>query len=90
MTAKTPMRRAKTAKELAAAHKCSDRTIRRLIAEPRDDFEARSAALSERARELRAGGAKYKEIAAELGVSIGSVSRLLHGLYPSQTTSKAS
>jgi transposase len=90
VTAKKPVRRAKTARELAAKHGCSDRTIRRMIAEPRDDFEGRSATLSVRARELRAGGAKYKDIAAELGVSIGSVSRLVHGLYPSQTTKKAS
>ncbi|MFD4407602.1 replication protein RepB [Nocardia sp. NPDC058499] len=90
MTAKTPLRRAKTAKELAAKHGCSDRTIRRMIAEPREVFEGRAASLSEQARELRAGGAKYKEIATQLGVSIGSVSRLLHGLYPSQTTKKAS
>ncbi|MFQ6225811.1 hypothetical protein [Nocardia sp. NPDC002869] len=34
-------------------------------------------------------GAKYKDIAAELNMSIGSVSRLLHGLYPSQTSKKS-
>lgn len=92
MTAKNPVRRKKTAKEMAAKYGVSERHVRRLAAEPRSEFEARSltATKGERARELHAAGAKYKEIAAELGISIGSVSRLVHGLYPSQTTKKAS
>lgn len=77
MAAKNPVRRNKTAKELAEKWGASDRTIRRIIAEPREDYEARAAARRERAQSLRAAGATYRQIADELGISIGSVSSLL-------------
>ncbi|WP_228835731.1 hypothetical protein [Nocardia abscessus] len=48
------------------------------MAEPRDDYEARARAKQTRARELRARGATYRQIADDLGISIGSVSTLLH------------
>ncbi|AYF78141.1 HTH domain-containing protein [Nocardia yunnanensis] len=78
MAAENPMRRKKSAKELADKHGCSTRTIRRKIAEPRDDYVARAAAQRERAQQMRADGASYRAIADELGVPIGSVSSLLH------------
>lgn len=78
MPAKNPVRRAKTAKELAEQFGASDRTIRRMIAEPREKFEARAATKRQRAQQLRADGASYKQIADELDISIGSVSSLLH------------
>ncbi|MDO3651171.1 sigma factor-like helix-turn-helix DNA-binding protein [Nocardia mangyaensis] len=56
----------------------SERSIRNIVAEPRDDYEARAKAKQTRARELRAEGATYRQIADELGISIGSVSTLLH------------
>ncbi|MGW4125762.1 replication protein RepB [Nocardia sp. NPDC004711] len=77
MGARNPVRRAKTARELAEEFGASSRTIQRMIAEPREDFEARAQAKQARAQELRAAGMKYKQIAEEMGISIGSVSVLL-------------
>ena len=71
-------RRDKTARELAAEQGVSPRTIQRDIAESREDFEGRAAARRERAAELRAVGATYREIADDMGVSTGTVGRLLH------------
>jgi len=76
--AETPARRSKTARELAAQFGIHPVTVRRMIAEPRDDFLARAKARRERAVELRATGLKHREIAAEMGVPIGTVGRLLH------------
>ncbi|QIM16039.1 helix-turn-helix domain-containing protein [Leucobacter insecticola] len=47
--------------------------VKRLIAEPRDEYEARIAARHERIRELRADGLSMRAIAAELDVSVGTV-----------------
>ncbi|PXX52291.1 hypothetical protein DFR70_13323 [Nocardia tenerifensis] len=77
MAARNPVRRTKTARELAEQYGASTRTIQRLIAEPREDFEARARAKALRAAELRASGLTYARIAEELGISIGSVSALL-------------
>ncbi|WP_040800702.1 helix-turn-helix domain-containing protein [Nocardia higoensis] len=77
MPAKTPVRRTKTARELAEQFGASDRTIRRMIAEPRADYESRAEEKRRRAQKLRAEGATYRQIADELGVGIGSVSSLL-------------
>lgn len=71
-------RRARTAAELAAEYGVSPRTIQRDVAERREDFEGRAAARRERAAELRAGGATYREIADELDCTTGTVGRLLH------------
>jgi len=76
--AETPARRSKTARELAAQFGVHPVTVRRMIAEPRGDFLARAKARRERAVELRATGLKHREIAAEMGVPIGTVGRLLH------------
>lgn len=71
-------RRTRTARELAEEHGVSPRFIRRTVAESREDYEARAAARRERAAALRASGATYKAIADEMGVSTGTVGRLLH------------
>ena len=71
-------RRTRTARELAEERGVSPRFIRSRVAERREDFEGRAAARRERAAELRASGATYKEIADEMGVSTGTVGRLLH------------
>ncbi|PBC35038.1 replication protein RepB [Rhodococcus sp. ACS1] len=78
MGAKEPARRTKTARELAEQFGATPRTIRRLIAEPRDDFEARAAARRAQAVELREQGMSYKEIAEAMGTGTGTVGRLLH------------
>lgn len=73
MSAVTPARRNKTARELAEQFGVSTRTIQRAIAEPREDFEARAAERHTRIRELRAEGKSMRAIATELGVSVGTV-----------------
>lgn len=73
MTATTPARRNKTARELAEQFGVSTRTIQRAIAEPRDQYEARTAIRHERIRELRKQGLSMRAIAAEVGVSVGTV-----------------
>lgn len=83
MAAKNPVRRTKTARELAETWGASDRTIRRIIAEPRADYESRAIEKRQRAQQMRAEGATYRQIADELSVSIGSVSSLLN---PRQAT----
>jgi DNA-binding CsgD family transcriptional regulator len=86
MGAENPKRRTKTAKQLADELGVSERSIRNIVAEPRDDYEGRAAEKRMKARQLRAEGASYRQIADELKVSIGSVSSLLH----QRETSKAS
>ncbi|WP_432499123.1 sigma factor-like helix-turn-helix DNA-binding protein [Kineococcus gypseus] len=67
-----------TAREAAAHFGVSPATVKRLVAEPREDFLARAQARRDRAVELRAKGLKHREIAAEMDVPIGTVGRLLH------------
>lgn len=78
MSAVTPARRNKTARELAEQFGVSRRTIQRAIAEPRAEYDARTAARHERIRELRAEGKSYRAIAAEVGVSLGTVQYALN------------
>lgn len=78
MSAQAKKRRAITARELASRLGSSERTARRLVAEPRADFLDRAKARRSRAIELRAQGMKYREIADEMQVSVGTVGRLLH------------
>ena len=78
MPAENPVRRTKTARELAAQLGVSERTIRNVVAEPRHEFEARARTRRDQAVKLRTQGLKYKEIAEEMGISVGAVGRLLH------------
>jgi len=73
MTALKPGRRKGTARELATRLGVSERTIRRYVAEPREDFDARTSARHAYIRKLRAEGKSMREIAAEVGVSVGTV-----------------
>jgi DNA-directed RNA polymerase specialized sigma24 family protein len=86
MPAENPVRRSKTAKEMAARLGVSERTIRNVVAEPREEFEARAQARRQRAVELREQGLKYREIAEELSCSVGTVGTLLHHARKSGTT----
>ena len=52
MTAHTPGRRKLTAREAAERFGVCPRTIRRIVAEPRDEFEARAASRRKQAAEL--------------------------------------
>lgn len=78
MGAETPARRSKSARELAEQFGVHPTTIRRMVAEPRADYLARAKANRERVIELRAQGLKHREIAAELGIPIGTVGFVLH------------
>lgn len=78
MPAETPRRRAHTARELAERFDRSPRTIRRVMAEPRADYQARVAARHTRIHELRAQGLSMRAIATEVGVTVGAVHYALH------------
>lgn len=78
MTTGRELRNGMTARELAEVVGVSERTVRKYYAEPRESVEARATARRDEAARLRAGGATYREIAAALGCSTGSVGRLLH------------
>ena len=87
MAAEHPVRRNRTARELADQFGASTRTIVRLMAEPRDEFEARARQRREHAAQMRREGKTYKEIAEDMGISTGAVGALLHiarkeGLLP--------
>jgi DNA-directed RNA polymerase specialized sigma24 family protein len=72
------MRRTQTAQELADKFGVSKSTIKRLVAEDRDDYLARAAERRKQAVELRKQGLKYPQIAEEMGISTGSVGTLIH------------
>ena len=75
--AETAARRSMTAREGAEKLGVSARTVRRMVAEPRDDFEARARERRVRAAQLRNNGCSYKQIAEELECSTGAVGALL-------------
>lgn len=62
-----------SARELAKRLGVSERTIRNYVAEPREQYEARVSERHERIRELRRDGKSMRAIAAEIGVSVGTV-----------------
>lgn len=76
MSAELPERRKVTAREAAARFGVSVRSVRRVVAEPRDEFERRSRERQDRALALRQEGLLWREIAEQLGVSIGAAQKL--------------
>lgn len=79
MTAKNPVRRSVPAKELARQFGVSERTVRRLIAEPINERLARAAAHRAEALQLReVEGLPYAQIAEQMGVPLGTAKRLVH------------
>jgi len=56
----------------------STRTVYRVIAEPRVDFEARGQVKREQAVSLRDQGLTYTQIAEAMGTTTGSVGRMLY------------
>jgi transcriptional regulator with XRE-family HTH domain len=75
--AESPERRKLTAKQMAARFGVSDRTVRRIMAEPRAAYLARVRERREQAVALRAESLTQQQIAARMGVSQQTVSRLL-------------
>lgn len=80
MVAENPVRRKKTARELAEQLGISQSTVRRLMAEPRTDYLARANAKREQVAELRATGLSVRAIANQLGISKSSVGRYIKEL----------
>lgn len=69
MTAATPARRMKTARDLAEKFGVSTRTVQRLVAEPRGEFESRAQKRQDEALALRNQGLSHAEVGKALGVS---------------------
>ncbi|MGI8415966.1 MAG: sigma factor-like helix-turn-helix DNA-binding protein [Nakamurella sp.] len=78
MAAEIPARRERTASDAAAELGVSVRTVRRIIAEPRDDYTGRAVAHRSRATELRSQGLSYAQIAVVMNLSVGTVGSLIH------------
>jgi len=89
MTAARPGRRTVTARELAERFNRTPRTIRRIVAEPRDDFEARARARQTEALALRAQGLSYAQIATELGISRDAAAGLVRRARLNNVTAAA-
>jgi len=68
-----PVQRSRTAREAAERVGVSERTVRRVIAEPRAAFEGRTAERRARVVELRAAGLSQQDVAGQLGVSVRTV-----------------
>lgn len=75
MVAENPVRRKKTARELAEQLGISTSTVRRLMAEPRDQYLARANAKREQVAKLRAQGLSVRAISAELEIPKSTVGR---------------
>ncbi len=67
-----------SARELAPRLGVSERTIRNYLAEPRASYQARAAERHARIRELREQGLSMRQIADQLGISVGTVHYALH------------
>lgn len=75
MGALKPVRRNKTARELAERLGVTPRTVQRLMAEPRADYLARANSKRQQVAKLRATGLSVRAIAQETGISKSAVGR---------------
>lgn len=78
MGALKPGRRKLTAREVAQRYGISERHVRRAIAEPRDDFEARARARQAQALALIESGLTYQQVADQMGITRGTAAGLVH------------
>ena len=78
MTAEMPQRRTRTAREVAESLNCSERTVQRIMAEPRAEFLQRSHARQDHALDLKNAGLKYREIADKMGCTEKAAQHLVH------------
>lgn len=78
MGAENPVRRKVTATEGAKRLNCSDRTVQRIAAEPRQEFLKRAQDRGDRALAMKESGMKYREIGERLGCSPRAAESLVH------------
>lgn len=69
-------KRTMTAKEIAEGLGISERTVRRRVAESREDYEQRAAQRRAFVAEQRARGVPLADIAAQLGATVNAVKSL--------------
>lgn len=67
MGAVKPVKRKHSARELAERLGVSERTVQRLMAQPRSEYLAGAHARQDEALSLRESGLKWSEVGAELG-----------------------
>lgn len=75
MVAENPVRRKKSARELSEQLGVSVSTVRRLMAEPREQYLARANSKREQVAELRANGLSVRAIAEKLEISKSAAGR---------------
>ena len=75
MGAQVQRQRPKTAREIAHRFGISERTVRTMIAEPRDQYLARADHKRKQAAELRAQGLSVRRIAEQIVVSKSTAGR---------------
>ncbi|TFU19526.1 replication protein RepB [Rothia nasimurium] len=75
MVAENPVRRKKTARELAEKLGVSVSTVQRLMAEPRDQYLERANIKRKQVADLRVQGLSVRAIANELGISKSAAGR---------------
>jgi hypothetical protein len=73
---KIAKRRSLTSTEAATQFGKSPRTIRRLVAEDRGDYEARAIARRQQANDLRQQGASWAEVAEVMACSVEAAKQL--------------
>lgn len=86
--AEEPRRRKHTARELADRLGISTRTVQRIIAEPRSDFERRARERDEQILAWRAEGVLWREIADRLGISLNAAQKAGERAYKRQKTAR--
>lgn len=77
MSAEHAVRRKRTAREIAEQLGVSPRTVRRFVAEPRDDYLSRAEQRRQQIRDLREQGLSIRAIANKVGCSVGTVHNAL-------------
>ena len=78
MGAHKPVRRKLTAREVAKRYGISERHVRRVVAEPRTDYEARAVQRQDQALALIESGLTYQQVADKLGITRGTAAGLVH------------
>jgi transposase len=78
MTALRPQRRIGTAREIGERFNRSPRTVRRIIAEPREEFEKRAHSRQDEALSLIESGLTYQQVADRLDITRGTAAGLVH------------